>query len=262
MRTLVHLSDLHFGRVDDAIADALVNHVKRTQPHVVAVSGDFTQRARRSQFRKARTFLDALPQPQVLVPGNHDVPLYDVAARFLDPLGGYRRFITRNLQPSYVDEHLLVLGANTTRSLTIKDGIFRARDLQRICEALQQTPRQVVKVIVAHHPFDVPHAVETLARAGADVFLTGHLHTSYAGHTAARYQCGGPSAVVVEAGTATSTRERGEGNAFNVLRIAMATIEVERHAWEPGLRSFTVNDRQVFTRETDGWRPASANRYS
>jgi 3',5'-cyclic AMP phosphodiesterase CpdA len=255
MRTLVHLSDLHFGRVDYAIAAALVQHVHRTEPHLVAVSGDFTQRARRSQFRRARTFLDALPQPQILVPGNHDVPLYDIVARFLDPLGGYRRFITRDLQPTYEDEHLLVLGANTTRSLTIKDGIFRARDLDRICDTIQRAPREVVKVIVAHHPFDMPEAVEALTRAGADVFLTGHLHISYAGHTAARYQSAGPSAVVVEAGTATSTRERGEGNAFNVLRIEPNQIHVERHAWDSVAAIFGAVDRQVFERTTDGWKP-------
>ncbi len=256
MRTLVHLSDLHFGRADRVIADALLQHIRVTRPDLVAVSGDFTQRARRWQFRQARAFLDALLPPHVVVPGNHDVPLYNVAARFLDPLGGYRRFISRDLAPRYVDGEVLVLGANTTRSFTIKDGIFRARDLERICEALRRTSQEVVKVIVAHHPFDVPDAVERLTRAGADVFLTGHLHTSYAGHSAARYKCGGPSAVVVEAGTATSTRERGEANAFNVLRVQTKEISVERHTWDGVQRAFFVADAQRFTRGPDGWETA------
>jgi 3',5'-cyclic AMP phosphodiesterase CpdA len=253
MRTLVHLSDLHFGRVDRVIADALLHRVRDTQPDVIAVSGDFTQRARRWQFRRARAFLDALPPPHVVVPGNHDVPLYDVAARFLDPLGGYRRFITPDLAPRYGDGEVLVLGVNTTRSFTIKNGIFRARDLERICDALRRTPSDVVKVIVAHHPFEVPDAVETLTRAGADLFLTGHLHTSSAGHSAARYKCGGPSAVVVEAGTAISTRERGEANAFNVLRVDAKEISVERHVWDGALGAFVVADVQRFTRGPDGW---------
>jgi 3',5'-cyclic AMP phosphodiesterase CpdA len=253
MRTLIHLSDLHFGRVDQVIADALVDHIRGLRPDLIAVSGDVTQRARRWQFRQARAFLNALPPPHVVVPGNHDVPLYDVAARFLDPLGGYRRFISRDLAPRYDDGEVLVLGANTTRSFTTKHGIFRARDLERICEALRRTAKEVVKVIVAHHPFDVPDAVKRLTRAGADVFLTGHLHTSYAGHTAARYDCGGPSAVVVEAGTATSTRKRGEGNAFNLLRVQGKEISVERHMWDDVRRAFLPIDAQRFTRGPDGW---------
>ena len=94
MRTVVHLSDLHFGAADPAVVTGLLDCVARLQPHVVAVSGDLTQRARRGQFRRARAFLDALPQPQVVVPGNHDVPLYNLLLRFGDPLRGYRRYIT------------------------------------------------------------------------------------------------------------------------------------------------------------------------
>src|SRR5258705_9934060 len=122
MRTIVHLSDLHFGRVDHDLLDPLIQSVVAIKPDLVAVSGDLTQRARSHQFREARAFLDRLPQPQIVVPGNHDVPLHNVFSRFLQPLEKYRRYITVDLQPFFTDEEIAVLGVNTARSLTIKGG--------------------------------------------------------------------------------------------------------------------------------------------
>src|SRR5213593_2266921 len=122
MRTLVHLSDLHFGRVDEQIIEPLISAVTQINPDLVAVSGDLTQRARSQQFREARAFLDALPQPQIVVPGNHDVPLHNVFSRFLQPLAKYRRYISEDLQPFFQDEEIAVLGVNTARSLTLKGG--------------------------------------------------------------------------------------------------------------------------------------------
>src|ERR1043165_359659 len=109
MRTLVHLSDLHFGRIDPAIIDPLIETVRGLNPTLVAVSGDLTQRARSEQFKEARAFLDALPSPQIVVPGNHDVPLHNVFARFFQPLTKYRRYITPDLEPFHADDELAVL---------------------------------------------------------------------------------------------------------------------------------------------------------
>src|SRR5258706_6555940 len=132
VRTIVHLSDLHFDRVDPAVVDALARFVPAIAPDVIAVSGDLTQRARTHQFAQARAFLDSLPGPRLVVPGNHDVPLYNVIARFVNPLGRYRRYITDDLQPHHADEEMLLLGANTTRSLTRAGGRLRPEDLRRI----------------------------------------------------------------------------------------------------------------------------------
>ena len=126
MRTLVHLSDLHFGAADPSIVAALVRDVAAVRPDAIAVSGDLTQRARRHQFEAARAFLQSLPAPQVVVPGNHDVPLYNLVARFARPLGTFRRYIgnTRNYLG---DTELAIVGANSTRSFTVKDGGLTAR---------------------------------------------------------------------------------------------------------------------------------------
>jgi 3',5'-cyclic AMP phosphodiesterase CpdA len=268
MRTLVHLSDLHFGRVDPAVVAVVRDTVRALTPDLVVVSGDFTQRARSRQFADARAFIDSLPTPQLIVPGNHDVPLHNVFARFLNPLGRYRRHMTDDLQPHYIDPELVVIGTDTTRSFTIGGGGIRRRELQRIRDFVKTADRSAVTILVAHHPFDEPHAgaafgrarpgaeaVEQLACEGIDVFLTGHLHVTFAGPTAKRYNVGGRSAIIVEAGTATSTRVRGEPNAFNVLRVDRKEIEVEHLVWNAASGAFARGDTQRFSETADGWTP-------
>ena len=266
MRTLVHLSDLHFGRTDAALIRPVVETVRAVRPHAVAVSGDLTQRARSHQFREARAFLDQLPRPQVVVPGNHDVPLWNFFQRFLQPLTKYRRHITDDLQPFYADEEIAILGVNTARSLTSKYGRINERQIAHIRERLCAYADDVTKIIVTHHPFDVPEnaderdlvgraelAMEALARCGADVLLAGHLHLSHTGHTAKRYRTENHSALVVQAGTATSTRGRGEANSFNVLRIHHPHIQVRRLAWQPGQKAFATASVENFVHSPAGW---------
>ena len=266
MRTLVHLSDIHFGRVDAAIIEPLIALVAGLKPDVVTVSGDLTQRARSEQFQEARAFLDRLPKPQIVVPGNHDVPLYNVFARFLQPLDKYRRFITNDLEPFYADEEIAVLGVNTARSLTFKGGRVNEEQVALMREKLCSLGGGVVKIVVTHHPFDLPEgfddselvgrakmAMKTLANCGADVFLAGHLHVSHTGHTAKRYKIGDHSALVVQAGTATSTRGRGEANSFNVIRVDYPNIAVERFVWQPAQSVFISNQIEKFQQVSNGW---------
>ena len=266
MRTLVHLSDLHFGHIDPAIVEPLAATVTEIKPDVVVVSGDLTQRARAEQFQEARDFLDDLPQPQIIVPGNHDVPLYNIFQRFLEPLDKYRRYITDDLEPFHADEEIAILGTNTARSLTIKDGRINEQQVARIRERLCPYGNEITKIIVTHHPFDLPEgheeeeivgraqmAMEAMASCGADVLLSGHLHVSHTGHTAKRYKISGYSALVVQAGTATSTRVRGEVNAFNVLRIEHPYIEIKRLAWQPDRLAFATASIENFVHTPEGW---------
>ena len=268
MRTIVHLSDLHFGRVNHPVVAPLIEAIARIAPDLVAVSGDLTQRARSRQFKDARAFLDRLPTPQIVVPGNHDVPLHNVAARFLRPLRHFRRFITDDLRPFYADDEIAVLGVNTARSLTIKDGRINEAQIAWMSERLSACDSGLVKIVVTHHPFDVPEghgerdlvgrarmAMEALARSGADLFLAGHLHVSHTSPSATRYKIKGHSALVVQAGTAASTRGRGEENSFNVLRIDRPQIAVERVEWQPENGEFGLVMREQFRHTPDGWVP-------
>ena len=265
MRTIVHLSDLHFGRVNPLLLDPLIGVVREVEPDLIAISGDLTQRARSYQFQQARSFLDALPKPQIVVPGNHDIPLHNLFARFLEPLTKYRRYITEDLQPVYEDEEVAIVGVNTARSLVFKGGRINETQVGRLRDKFCSLRDEVVKVVVTHHPFDLPEghderdlvgrakmAVTGLAECGADLFLAGHLHISHTGHTK-RYNIRGHSALVVQAGTATSTRERGEVNSFNVLRIAHPTITVEKFAWNASTTSFAVSSVEEFKHTEEGW---------
>jgi 3',5'-cyclic AMP phosphodiesterase CpdA len=265
VRTIVHLSDLHFGRLDRRLVAPLVTAVGEAAPDLVAVSGDFTQRARASQFAEARDFLRALPYPQLVVPGNHDVPLYDVARRFLSPLSRYRRFIADDLEPVFADAEMVALGLNSARSLTFGRGRLNAGQIRKAADRLRGVPVKAIKIIVTHHPFDLPDdydakhlvgrakmAMGELAAVGADLFLAGHLHISHIGRTAERYQIEGHSALVVQSGT-MSTRQRGEANSFNVLRLDRPQITVQRRTWDDARHAFVEASLRKFRHGDRGW---------
>lgn len=266
MRTIVHLSDLHFGRVDHQLLRPLQELVVRLEPDVVVVSGDLTQRARTEEFKAARAWLDTLPGPQIVVPGNHDIPLYNVASRFLTPLRKYTRYVTLDLAPEYVDDEIAILGINTARSLTIKDGRVNQEQLAQMRRRMRSVGPQHTRIIVTHHPFDVPRhlddsdvveraplAMQAFADCGVDLLLAGHMHASHAGSSAQRYDIDGYAALVVHAGTATSTRGRGEANSFNVLRVAPDDIQVQRYSWIAGTGSFAPVHTEYFRRRGDVW---------
>ena len=265
MRTLIHLSDLHFGRIQGTLIRPLIDSVAQLNPDVIAVSGDLTQRARNKQFKAARYFLDALPAIKIVVPGNHDVPLYNVAAR-LQKLKRYRRYITDDLEPFYSDHELAVLGMNTARSLAFKSGRINHRQVARINERLSGLADTVAKVVVTHHPFDLPEAYPKAALVGraamainglrdcrVDLFLAGHFHVSTATPTTFRYAVNGYSSLIVQAGTAISTRTKGETNAFNVIRIDLPYISVERREWNPAGATFVGSAIDHFQRARGGW---------
>ena len=271
MRTIAHISDLHFGRTDPGALEALRRSLHALAPHLVVVSGDLTQRARKGQFREARAYLDSLPAPQLVVPGNHDVPLYNVVKRFLAPLRNYRRIIGDDLEPSFVDDEIAVVGVNTARALTFKGGRINEKQAERVRDRLCGLPETVTKIVVTHHPFDVPAggeemghivgrarmALERLAGCGADLLLAGHLHEAHVGHTAERYRIAGVSALIVQAGTAVSDRTRHSANSFNVLRVSPGHIEVEARVLEG--EEFRAGGVQAFDHDTGGWHGAKVS---
>jgi 3',5'-cyclic AMP phosphodiesterase CpdA len=266
MRTLVHLSDLHFGRVDPELLDPLRDLVHKIAPTAVVVSGDLTQRAKSEQFEEARAWLDTLPGPQIIVPGNHDISLYNVFRRFVLPLERYKRYITDDLDPVYIDDEIAVLGVNTARSLTWKDGRVNKEQVDKIRATLAGLPQEVTRVVVTHHPFDLPKgaeeddlvdrahmAMDVFADVGVDLLMAGHLHQSHAGNTQARYKISEYAALVVQAGTATSTRGRGEVNSFNVIRIESQKIEVDRYGWDAVHKQFQLMATEKFMRSGNVW---------
>jgi len=267
MARLVHLSDLHFGAHDDALVAGVEKSVEDLKPDLVVVSGDFTQRARTEQFKEACAFLSRLQESghEVLgVPGNHDVPLYDVLRRFLSPLTRYRRYIDESLCPFIALQGVAVLGINTARSLTFKDGRISEDQVEFIRDTFSRTDPDTVRVLVTHHPlYAVPVgneveravgrrelALDAIEAAGVDLLLAGHAHhaTSHAADLVTR--AGG--ALVIQAGTATSTRVREQGQSFNTIDIEAANVTVTVNNWMG--QGFEAAGAQAYEYQEGGWR--------
>jgi 3',5'-cyclic AMP phosphodiesterase CpdA len=236
MRTVLHLSDLHFGRTRPDLLDPLVALAADLAPDLVAVSGDLTQRARRGQFVEAARFLDRLRSPWLAVPGNHDVSLDNMMIRMLDPWGRYRSLIHHDLSPRHEDEEITVVGLNTVNRYAHQTGRIGRSQLRVISTAFHENPQNTV-VVVMHHPPEHPagsskrvmrhsgKGMEALRAAGADIVLSGHLHNAHVAPLTAA-----PGILLVQAGTGLSTRLRDEANTLNLLTIEPGHVRVDRYA--------------------------------
>lgn len=265
MTRIAHISDVHFGREDSLVVEGLLHDLFAAAPDAIVVSGDLTQRARKRQFRAAREFLDRLPPvPRIVVPGNHDLSATNLVERTLRPLARFRRYITPDLEPFLVVGEVAFAGINTVRTMKRKDGRINARQVQEACANLALAPAAGVRVVVTHHPMDLPAsdlanavvrradmAMQTFAEAGVDLFLSGHLHAGLTLGTSARYQLPGYCAIVVHAGTAVSTRTRKAPNSWNLLRIEAAAIAIEQRVWCE--TAFTAGAMEVYQRGENGW---------
>jgi len=260
MTRVLHISDTHFGTEQPAVVQALLDLARRLSPDLVVLSGDITQRARTRQFAAARQFVSDLGFPVLAIPGNHDIPLFNIAARVFNPYGGYKRAMGVNLEPVFSSDGLLVIGVNTTRPSRHKNGEVSRAQVERVCARLRQARPGQLRVVVVHQPLraiveeDVSNlligrqvAIPAWVEAGADLVLGGHIHLPYVvplGESAGR------RAWVVQAGTATSHRVRGGiPNSVNVLEHHVASAAgdagscvVERWDFNSGAGEFASID--------------------
>jgi 3',5'-cyclic AMP phosphodiesterase CpdA len=265
---ILHLSDLHFGAHDEELVRAVERQADELKPDLVVISGDFTQRARTEQFREACEFLGALRERghEVLgVPGNHDVPLYDVLRRFLSPLARYRRYIDETLCPFIELPGVAVLGINTARSMTFKDGRINKDQVQFIRDTFARTPSTSVRILVTHHPLlalevggEVERAIgrqemalDAVEESGVDMLLAGHNHHA-SSQDASDLVTRAGGVLVVQAGTATSTRVREQEQSFNTIDIAGGSVTVTVHSWSGG--SFEAKDANRYDWQSGRWK--------
>ena len=258
---IVHMSDLHFGRHDEALADGLAADIGMQRPDLVVVSGDFTQVGTAEEFAAARRFLDALPAPLFAVPGNHDVPAYNLLKRFVGPYGAYRRYIAKELEPFLELEGIAIAGLKTSRRLRFElnwaHGSISSNQLDDLEERFAGAADDALRIVVAHHPLLQPEgqvtvpmrrvhradmALATFARLGVRLVLSGHFHLSYVRPHERRGQVteGQPDGprkaavapiLVAQASATISTRLRGEPNAYNLIDIENGEIAITVREW-------------------------------
>lgn len=269
MITILHVSDLHFGPpYVPAAGEALLEAAAALRPDIVVASGDFTQRAKREQFAQARAFLDRLPAvPTVVVPGNHDVPLYRVGERIFSPYRWYRTYVSEELDQVVETDGAVIAALNSTAPLRhITNGRISRRQLGFCARVFDGTDESKVRIVVAHHHFapapdyeggDVmPHAkraIDAFTRSRVDLVLGGHLHRAYIGNSLDLHPGldRNHGIIIVQSGTTTSRRGRvreREKNSFNVIRVTDEVIRVTHYMFFDDTGGFASVSRHIFPR--------------
>lgn len=256
MSLLLQISDTHFGTEQAAVIDALLRLTRELRPGVIVWSGDITQRARRSQFTAASAFLARLQPAQVLtLPGNHDIPLFNLPARLLFPYAGYQRVFGRDLEPQYESADFRILCINTTRRYRHVDGEISPAQVERAARWLTASSAACIRIVVTHQPVHVikekdeknivhghEAAVRRWVQAGVDIVMGGHIHLPYVRPLDERFAGLPRRAWSVQAGTALSWRVRHSApNSVNVLRRISdpPACVVERWDYEANGARFT-----------------------
>jgi 3',5'-cyclic AMP phosphodiesterase CpdA len=247
--SLLQISDTHFGTEQPAVVAALEAHVREHGADLLVLSGDITQRARGGQFAAAKAFVERLKSygipSSLVIPGNHDLPLFNVLSRFLAPYDRYQAHFGKDLEPSFENDQLLVIGLNTTHPKRHKDGLVTHEQVEAVTQRLLKSDPRKLRLVVAHQPFgslvlsdleNLQHgalaALSRWADAGLDIVMGGHIHLPYVLPLRKQYPSLSREIWIVQAGTALSSRVRGSApNSFNRLDLdsrAGKQVAVER----------------------------------
>ncbi|MDS9466958.1 metallophosphoesterase [Paracoccus sp. MBLB3053] len=261
MTRLLHLSDLHFGYEREALVEPLLDRVNAAGADLVVVTGDLTHRGRSAQYRKAAEFLRRIEAPLVAVPGNHDIPLYRLTDRMMQPYRRYRRAIADNLEPIGHVGNLRVQGVNSVDPMAWQRGVLTAAQVRRVTDHVDPS---CYNIVALHHPMQqrpevdkalmrgAPEALALFELKGVDVVLTGHLHLWFAG---AFLGPEGRPLLQLQAGTALCSREDDRQNEFAVLDFRDEELLVERHVAPMDETGFRPPELLRFVRTNGLWQP-------
>jgi 3',5'-cyclic AMP phosphodiesterase CpdA len=263
--TLLHISDLHFGKpFRPDVAQAVLVQSDELKPDVVVASGDFTQRARAAQFAQAAEFLKEFDSPVVVTPGNHDVPFYRFWERFMVPYRNYKRYIAEDLNSVTEVAGLVIVALNSSRRFTFTNGRIRRSQLEFTRRAFEEADDSLTRIVVTHHHLAPPpgfertnvmpyarRALRTFTALGVDLILAGHMHTAYIGSSLDFFpgELERRGIVIVQCGTTTSKRGRGREtlrNTFNVIHVEGDVIRVVHNVWIADLGRFMPISQHFF----------------
>jgi 3',5'-cyclic AMP phosphodiesterase CpdA len=267
LREILHIADVHFGpHFLERVGMGVERLIETRRPDLVVIAGDLTQRAKVEQFRQARAFVDRLPVPSIVVPGNHDVPMYRVWERVFAPYGVYRKYFAENMEPVFEDDALFVVGINTAFNWTVKDGRFTSAALRRVRDLFAQAPPGKTRLVVAHHHLAPPPRFETrrlsdgshealllFAEMGVEMVFSGHLHQTWIGNSQEYFpnRRDQRPVLLVHCGTTTSGRGRGwerGRNSANWVTIGERELVVRNLLWDPELETFREWSRHHYPR--------------
>lgn len=234
---LVHLTDLHFGCEDRAALAAAAKYVSQHGPDAVIVTGDISKDGLQSELDAACAWMRGLDAPVMLTPGNHDVPYFDLLGRLIYPWDRFRRAAHGLRTEAWHEPAWSLVPVNTARAWQMRlnwaQGEISRGQTAIAAAELQKAAPGALRIVATHHPLDWPidapikgltrggvRGLRLLADAGAELFLSGHLHFASARLFETR-------ALSVTSGT-LSRRVRHEPCAFTVLRRpAPHLIEIE-----------------------------------
>ena len=267
---LMHVSDLHAGPpFNPRLAEQVAREAHELRPDLLIASGDFVQRADFvSQWRTITTFLKTLPEPRLVVPGNHDVPLFNPFNRLFRSLDRYKRYISADLNPVFELPGLAVVGGCTAHGMTIDGGYLSPAQAATLESKFSRVPPGACKVAVLHHHVVNPPgshgrrmisnakaAVDLLDRWGVELLLCGHIHVSYVGTTLDVRPDLRQGTIICQSGTTTSRRgkgrERGK-NSYNVIEIEDNVIRIGQHMYLEDAGRFAPVAEHVFPRRSAG----------
>jgi 3',5'-cyclic AMP phosphodiesterase CpdA len=175
----------------------------------------------------------SLPAPVMVTPGNHDVPYYNLVGRMFLPWRRYTRAARDLQQAAWHTPEWSIVPINTARGWQVRwnwaqGEISRGQTASAAAELQRATPG-ALRIVITHHPLDWPNdapikgvtrggprALEQLIDAGAELFLSGHLHFASA-------RLVGTRALSITSGT-LSQRVRHEPCAFTVIRRPAANV--------------------------------------
>ncbi len=269
MITVVHGSDIHFGSPHDpAAAETFLEATRAIDPDLIVISGDLTQRAKVSEFKEARAYLDRFPEvPLVVTPGNHDVPLYRVFERIFSPFRNYQEYIRSELDTVTRIPGMTVVSLNSAAPRrAIVNGRIDRKQLDLARAAFDAAPPGDLKAVVAHHHLapapdyegdnplpDARRILDAFESMGVELIMGGHLHRAYIGNSLDVYpgEDRDRGIVVVQSGTTTSRRGRARERAkttFNLIRIREEAIEVVHHMHFSAVGGFAPFSGHVYPR--------------
>ena len=269
MRTIVHISDIHFGRTEASSIKMLLAAIETIHPHLVIISGDVTQRARKKEFEECREFLEGIKKAGILcmvIPGNHDIyPWHNPFLRVVRPFARFKEYISPMIDPVYKDEEIAVASLTTVRAYALKNGSANGNETMKIAKWFSELPESLVKIVVTHHPLDLPaehherllarkakEAIHLLTEAKADMYVSGHYHQSSSIHTIERYSESKYPAIAVQAGT-VSVRQRKEGPSFNMITIDKPKLSIDTYILQENSNAYEVSARTSFEFKNNVW---------